>query len=341
MTVGHDAAYGVPWNTLMKMMTAKDVSRRVPDKIEKYASGLLDMIHRSLMASKPKIMQDAVEFANELIDKKIHTYVEFQIENKRKKGSMVDLCQNVPSATTIIMVHVYRSATSETRLATWPVIAEVLAMLTLGHFKRECPKLKNNNHGNQSGNGNAPTKVYVVGNAGTNPDSNVVTGTFLLNNRYAFILFNTGADMSFASTAFSSQIDITPTTLDHYYDVELADGKIIRINIIIQGCTLNLLNNPLNIDLMLVELGSFDVIIDMDWLAKYHAVIVCDEKLVRIPFGNETLFVHGDGSNEENETKLNIISCTKTHKYMLKGCHVFLAHVTTKKTEDKSKGEAT
>ncbi|GKA69795.1 reverse transcriptase domain-containing protein, partial [Tanacetum coccineum] len=116
-----------------------------------------------------------------------------------------------------------------------------------GHFKKDCPKLKNGNRGNQCGNGNAPAKVYVVGNAGTNTDSNVVTGTFLLNDRYASILFDTGADRSFVSTAFSSLIDITPTTLDHYYDVELADGKIIGINTIIRGCTLNFLNHPFNI----------------------------------------------------------------------------------------------
>ncbi|GJZ04750.1 reverse transcriptase domain-containing protein [Tanacetum coccineum] len=86
-----------------------------------------------------------------------------------------------------------------------------------GHFKRECPKLKNNNNrGNQVGGGNALAKVYTVGHAGTNPDSNIVMGTFLLNNRYAFVLLDTGADRSFVSTAFSSQIDITPTALDHY-----------------------------------------------------------------------------------------------------------------------------
>ncbi|GKF50126.1 putative reverse transcriptase domain-containing protein, partial [Tanacetum coccineum] len=195
----------------------------------------------------------------------------------------------------------------------------------------------NKNHGNQGGNGNALGKVYVVGNARIKPDFNVVMGTFLLNNRYAFILFDIGAYRSFVSTSFSSLIDITPTTLDHYYDVELADGKIIRINTIIQGCTLNFLNHPFNIDLMPVELGSFDIIIGMDWLAKYHVVIVCDEKLVRIPFGNETLIIRGDERNQGNETCLNIISCTKTQKYMLKGCHVFLAHVTTKETKDKSK----
>ncbi|GJS08923.1 putative reverse transcriptase domain-containing protein [Tanacetum coccineum] len=205
-----------------------------------------------------------------------------------------------------------------------------------GHFKKDCPKLKNGNRGNQRGNGNAPAKVYVVGNAETNPESNIVTGTFLLNNRYASIIFDTGADRSFISTIFSFLIDITPTTLDHYYDVELADGKIIGINTIIRGCALNFLDHPFNINLMPVELGSFDVIIGMDWLSKYHVVIDYAKKIVCIPWGNETLIVHGDGSNQGNETRLNIISCTKTHKYLLKGHNVFLAHVTTKETEDKS-----
>nr|GEZ74290.1 reverse transcriptase domain-containing protein [Tanacetum cinerariifolium] len=155
-----------------------------------------------------------------------------------------------------------------------------------GHFKRDCPKLKNKD-GEKV---NAPGWVYAVrnaekrGNASRDPDSNVVTGTFLLNNRYASILFDTGADRSFVSTAFSSPIDIIPTPLGSSYDVELADGKIVRVDTIMRGCTLNFLSHPFNIDLMPVELGSFDVIIGMDWLRRCHAVIVCDEKLV-MPFG--------------------------------------------------------
>nr|GFC84154.1 reverse transcriptase domain-containing protein [Tanacetum cinerariifolium] len=169
-----------------------------------------------------------------------------------------------------------------------------------GHFKKECPKLKNNNNqGNQGGRNNAPARVYAVGRAGTDPEANVVMGTFLLNNQYASILFDTDADRSFVSTTFSTQINITPSTLDHCYDVELADGRIIRLNTILRGCTLNLLNHPFNIDLMPVELGSFDEIIGMDWLAKYKAVILCAEKIVCIPWGNETLIIHGDGSNRE------------------------------------------
>ncbi|GKF87899.1 putative reverse transcriptase domain-containing protein [Tanacetum coccineum] len=112
-----------------------------------------------------------------------------------------------------------------------------------GHFKRNCPKLNNNDRGNQAGNNRTPAKVYAVGNAGANPN-NVVAGTFLLNNRYAYILFDTGADRSFVSTAFSTLLDIVPNTLDHGYNVELADGRIIGVNTILMGCTLNFLNHP-------------------------------------------------------------------------------------------------
>ncbi|GJZ65846.1 putative reverse transcriptase domain-containing protein [Tanacetum coccineum] len=75
---------------------------------------------------------------------------------------------------------------------------------------------------------------------------------------------------------------------------------------------------------MPVELGSFDVIISMDWLSKYHAMIVYDEKIVRILYGNEILIVRGDGSNGGSNSRLNIISCTKTQKYIQKGPYELL-----------------
>ncbi|GKA75068.1 hypothetical protein Tco_0781446 [Tanacetum coccineum] len=74
----------------------------------------------------------------------------------------------------------------------------------------------------------------------------------------------------------------------------------------------------------------------MDWLAKYQAIIVCAEKIVCIPWGNETLIVHSDGRNRGHEARLHIISYSKIQEYMPKGCPVFLAHVTTKEVEDKS-----
>ncbi|GKF10700.1 putative reverse transcriptase domain-containing protein, partial [Tanacetum coccineum] len=181
------------------------------------------------------------------------------------------------------------------------------------HFKRDCPKLKNKD----GGNGNAQGWVYAVGNAekrrnaSGNTDSNVVTGTFLLNNHYTSILFDTGADRSFISTAFSSLINIAPTPLEISYDVELADGKMVGIDTIIQGCTLNFLDHPFNIDLMPEELGSFNVIIGMDWLRRCHTVIVCDEKLVQVPYGNETLTFCGNESSNGRESRLTVISCSK------------------------------
>nr|GEZ49661.1 putative reverse transcriptase domain-containing protein [Tanacetum cinerariifolium] len=127
------------------------------------------------------------------------------------------------------------------------------------------------NRGNQVGTGNAQARVYALGNAGTNSDANTITGTFLLNNCYAFVLFDNGADRSFVSTAFISQFDIAPTVLDHDYAVELADGRIVGVNTVIRSCTLNFLNHPFNIDLMPVEMGSFDVIIGMDWTGNAQA----------------------------------------------------------------------
>ncbi|GKC48963.1 putative reverse transcriptase domain-containing protein [Tanacetum coccineum] len=195
------------------------------------------------------------------------------------------------------------------------------------------------------GNGNAQGWLYAVGNtkksgnASRNPYSNVVTGMFLLNNLYASILFDTSADRSFVSTTFSALIDIVPTPLGNSYAVELTDGKIVRVDTILRGCTLNSLNHPFNVDLMPVELGSFDVIISMDWLRRYHVVIMCDEKLVRIPYGNETLIFHGDESTNGRESRLAIISCSKAQEYMEKGCQIFLAQISAKKEEDKSEGK--
>ncbi|GJV02932.1 putative reverse transcriptase domain-containing protein [Tanacetum coccineum] len=348
------------WNSHELALLCVRMFSEESDKIERYVGRLPDMIHGNIVASKPKTMQEAVEMATELMDKKVITIAERQAENKRKfentsRNNQNQQQQNKRQNTG----RAYTAGTGEKKPygGSKPLCAKCnyhhdgpcapkchkcnkvghfardcrsvgnannannqrgtgsgqkptcFKCGVQGHFKRECPKLKNNkNRGNQVGNDRAPAKVYVVGRVRTNLDSNIVTGTFLLNNRYASILFNTGADRSFVSTAFSSQMDITPSTLDHYYDVELADGRIIGLNTILRGCTLNLLNHPFNINLMPIELGSFDAIIGMDWLAKYQAIIVCAEKIVRIPWGNETLIVHGDGSNQGHEARLHIIS---------------------------------
>nr|GEZ92468.1 hypothetical protein [Tanacetum cinerariifolium] len=215
----------------------------------------------------------------------------------------------------------------------------------LGHVKREFPNLRNQNHGNRvgnktgnkTGNNEATTRAYAISGGGANPDSNIVTGTFLLNNCYAFMLFDSGIDRSFVSLTFSALLDVAPSTLNTSYAVELAGGRISETNIILRGCTLGLLGHPFDIDLMPIELGSFDVIVDMDWMAKNHIMIVCDEKVVCIPYGDEELIIQSDDIDSRSKLKLNIISCTKTQKYIEEGCQVYLAQVMSKKEEDKSK----
>ncbi|GKA07916.1 hypothetical protein Tco_0687247 [Tanacetum coccineum] len=117
------------------------------------------------------------------------------------------------------------------------------------------------------------------------------------------------ADKSFISTTFSLLSDIAPTALDTKYTIELADGKVIGADTILRCYTLNLLDHPFNIDLM---------------------------PIVRIPYGNEVLTIQGDSSDGRSNNRLNIISFTKTQKYIQRGCHVFLTQITKKKAKDKS-----
>ncbi|GKF43372.1 putative reverse transcriptase domain-containing protein, partial [Tanacetum coccineum] len=115
-------------------------------------------------------------------------------------------------------------------------------------------------------------------------------------------------------------LDSTPSALDVSYNIELADRRTSETNTMFRGCTLGLLGHPFNIDeLMPIDLGCFDVIIGMDWLAKNHAVIVCDKKIICIPYRNEILIVQGDKSDKEKKLTLSIISCVKAQKYMEKG----------------------
>nr|GEZ99294.1 reverse transcriptase domain-containing protein [Tanacetum cinerariifolium] len=124
--------------------------------------------------------------------------------------------------------------------------------------------------------------------------SNVVTGTFLLNNPYAFVLFNLGSDRSFVDTRFSSMLEIYPVKIGASYEVELTDRRKVSTNTVLKGFTLNLVYHVFEIDLMPIELGMFDVIIDMDCLVKHDAVIVCGEKVVRIPYENKMLIVESE-----------------------------------------------
>nr|GEX08800.1 reverse transcriptase domain-containing protein [Tanacetum cinerariifolium] len=115
------------------------------------------------------------------------------------------------------------------------------------------------------------------------------------------------------------------------YNIEMANGDLISTATVIQGCTLTLLNQPFEINLMPIKFGSFNVIIGTDWLSKYHAKIICDEKVIHIPIEDETLIIRG----YQSRTRLSLISCIKTKRYISKGCQVFIAQVIEEKSDEK------
>nr|GEU97346.1 reverse transcriptase domain-containing protein [Tanacetum cinerariifolium] len=160
---------------------------------------------------------------------------------------------------------------------------------------------------------------------------NVVTGTFLLNNRYVFVLFDLCSDKSFVDTRFSAMLDIDLIKIEDSYEVELAGEGVASTDTVLKGCTLNLVNHIFEINLMPIELGTFDVIIGMDWLVKHDAVIVCGEKFVCISYGNEMFIVESD----KGVSRLKVISCITACKYVERGCHLFLTHVTESKSKEK------
>nr|GEZ51019.1 hypothetical protein [Tanacetum cinerariifolium] len=237
ITIGPDVAYVMTWVDLKKKMTDKYCPRGEMKKLksELYVGGLLDVIHGSVVALRPKMIQEAVEMANELMDKRSNAWAEPHAENKRKfddtsrnnqsQQQQQNKRQNTDRAYIIgsgekkpyggskplctkcnyhhhgpcaLKCHKYnkvghfgRDCRSAANVNTAnnqkgngtgkkPTCYECGSY---GHFKKDCPKLKNNNHGNQGGNATAPAKVYAMGRAGTNSDSNIVTGMLDENSK--------------------------------------------------------------------------------------------------------------------------------------------------------------
>ncbi|GJU99756.1 putative reverse transcriptase domain-containing protein [Tanacetum coccineum] len=179
-----------------------------------------------------------------------------------------------------------------------------------GHYVNQCRKTTSNN---------AQGRAYMLRDRNAPQDPNVVTGMFLLNQHLARVLFDSKADKRFVSISLVSMLNIPPITIDTFYDIEMADGNLVSTITIIQGCTLTLLNQPFEIDLMPIKLGSFDVVIGMDWLSKYHAKILCDEKVVHNPIDGETLIIRDyDCEIRYHPGEANVIADALSRKERIK-----------------------
>ncbi|KAJ0555993.1 putative nucleotidyltransferase, Ribonuclease H [Helianthus annuus] len=157
-------------------------------------------------------------------------------------------------------------------------------------------------------------------------------GKFLLDDFFVIVLFDSGADTSYVSLKVSQMLKRTPTLLNTKHTVEIANGKSLEATHIVKGCDLVLAGQTFSIDLIPIVLGSFDVVIGMDWLSRHQAEIICKEKIVRIPrSGKESLVIRGDKSG----AVVGIISFLKAQKCLRKGHTAILALVTNASTEER------
>ncbi|GJR41757.1 putative reverse transcriptase domain-containing protein [Tanacetum coccineum] len=276
-SMGIDDANGTPWTEVRKWMTEEFCPRSVlqraggknlmvvPESVEgceQYIRGLSKNIRGDVISSRPTGIDEDVRMAYQLRGQIIQDKTDEVSEGEKRKGKGDRGGRGDNRCN-------YNRRQNQRR-------ANAGAMTNAAPNDNElCPKCKNKKHGGdwspkerfalkKSGKKNG-TRWEITVELFTSwelwmrkQDPKIVTGIFLLNNRYATAIFDSGADKSFVSINFSTLIDIEPVELDTSYDVELADRKVVK-------------------------LGSFDIIIGMDWLSRYDAAILCGEKKVRIP----------------------------------------------------------
>ncbi|GJV12649.1 putative reverse transcriptase domain-containing protein [Tanacetum coccineum] len=301
--------------------------------LERYIEGLPLSIKGNVTSSKPVNLHEAIDMAQGLMYQVLGKVLMLASYLTTESVDDTTLTHALLLVTTMEMQDI-RPKTAELHLTLQTKEDSeakedrevILLVLDVNNQRKNQGNPKGNNQastGTQGGH-REPGKVYNLCAEASVKDNNVVNGTFLINNVYALVLFDTGADRSFVSYAFGKYIDIHPTTLDTSYSVELADKKSLTTNTILRGCTLNLQNHLFKIDLLLIELGSFDVIIGMDWMAEHRAEVVCYEKYIRVPYGNDMLIVQGERSGVKNKSRLEVISSIRMQGYIDKGCQVFL-----------------
>ncbi|GJV82157.1 putative reverse transcriptase domain-containing protein [Tanacetum coccineum] len=249
-------------------------------KVDAYIRGLTDNIKGEVTSSKPADLNKAVRMAHKLMDQKSQDRNERILEGKKQKwenlqggnssgkGNQKDNSrqtlqnnQKQGNARAMVTTPTDGKLTLEKSVATGANTQPIWTCYDCGkqgHTRNRCPKnMKQEEVREVRG------RAYAIKDAKPK-GPNVVTSMFLLNNRYASILFDSGSDRSFVNTRFSSLLDIKPIKIKDSYEVELADGRVVSTNTILKGCTLSLVNHIFEIDLMPIELGTFDVIIVLE-----------------------------------------------------------------------------
>nr|GEX95562.1 retrotransposon protein, putative, Ty3-gypsy subclass [Tanacetum cinerariifolium] len=271
-TVGTDVAFAMSWRELMKLMAEVYYPRNEIQKMESEL-WILTVKNNDLDAYTQRFQELTMMFTKMVLEEEdwVEKFIEgiccenaknkrrLEVNQRYNRGQQPPFRRpNVGGPCTVIcgkcnkirhLTQDFKVTNSTTSTQRGQVVNQRVVTCfefgRQGHYRSDCPKLKDQNCGNKAGNkngiGEARGKAYVLGGGDANPDLNIVK-----------------------------------------------------------------------------ELGSFDIIISMDWLANHRAVIVCDEKIMRIPYGNEVLIVQGDRGGKGEKSKLSIISCTKLRNILRK-----------------------
>ena len=205
----------------------------------------------------------------------------------------------------------------------------------VGHFSTDCPKKIGGTGASGSGakaepkKGNARVFVLNTQEAAEVPDA--ITGTFLVNNTYARVLFDSGANQSFIGHKFCQLLNEPLTQLKQPFQVETASGEQIKITEVLENGHILLAGYAIPVQLLPITLAGFDIVLGMDWLSDNQARILCNKKIIelRAP-DNRIIRIDGD----KNAGQVSIISMLKANKCLNQGCLAFMAYV-TKETEPK------
>ncbi|KAJ9544562.1 hypothetical protein OSB04_024269 [Centaurea solstitialis] len=319
-------------------------------RIDRYIWGLSPEIRRMVTSANPTTIQSAVVLASRLANDVVRSGNEAKgvMGGKRKPEGQLGRKSSSGSSRSSqsLKNFVVRAQDQGTYMGSSPMCNKCNRHHRGDCFRCEkdkCPKKGKGSRSSMDGSQGSRTntvnqgsqargRAFVIGTEEARQDPYVITGTFPLNDHYALVIFDSSADRSIVSLGFRPLIPLPSERLDEAYSIELADRRKLETCDVIPNCTLNLAGELFSIDLVPIELGSFDIVIGMDWMAQNRATIGCYEKVVRILLpGGRTLVIEG----ERLERSLGIVSCMKAHSYLRKKYVAFLVQVIEKKPEAK------
>ncbi|GJS81024.1 putative reverse transcriptase domain-containing protein [Tanacetum coccineum] len=316
------------------------------DRFHELARLVPHLIRGMVAATEPKTIQKVVQISDALTDEAVRNGSIKKVEkrgnvgepSRDKNGRDDNKKTRAGNAFATSVNHVGRENTG-----TWPkgvprnvnpvnarnpTVRPCYECGSTDHFRSACPRMNRargpeenrpnqvaaNNGGQGRGNqGNqARGRAFMFGAEEARQDSNIVTGTFTLNNHFATTLFDSGVDYSFVSTTFIPLLGLEPNDLGFRYEIKIASGKPVEIDKVIKGYKLEIEGHVFDIDLIPFGHGSFDVIIGVDWLSNYKAKIFFHEKVVRIPLPDgKVLRVLGERPEEKERFFMGAKVCDK------------------------------